>query len=125
MNSIIAAETTLRQCVEQKLMQTAETLFEIFPDMESFGWHQYLDKEQSYRGLNVVESIEKPDISGAQGEYIIKDPGGKQLAVSRALKSIGYKRLIAAFGDQVEVAIYKDLTIEVEHDHNRSMAVEL
>ena len=119
----IQADETYAEHVKDLLIDKAKELFEQFPDMESFGWHQCNKRWVDGRDTVFEESIIKPDISGALGEYIKHDPDHRQLHVAYNLVTMK-KNLMEVFGDGVDVTVYKDLTIEV-NDTNRTMAFEL
>ncbi len=108
--------------VEEHLLEHAKNIFDLYPDMESFGWHQCTERWVDGRNVIFDESIARPDISGALGElYIERDQ--RQNVVSSIL---GFMKdeLREAFGDGVDITVYKDLTIEITDDTHRFVAFE-
>lgn len=98
-------------------------IFSTYPDMESYGWHQCTERWVDGRDITFEESLKKPDISGSLGELYI-DRDGRQKAVAILLVSYPRQSLIEAFGDGIDVTIYKDKTIEITDDTYRPVAYE-
>lgn len=115
----------VKELVTQNLYAHSTHLFAQFPHFTSFGWHQCTERWVDGRYITFAESLQKPDISGALGEFIREDPEGLQKSVADILAAIGPDLLMAAYGDGVDVAIYNDHTIEITNDTNRSMVFEL
>ncbi|WP_394998610.1 hypothetical protein [Acinetobacter sp.] len=98
-------------------------VFSTYPDMESFGWHQCSKRWVDGRDVVFEESLKKPNISGALGEFYI-DPDGRQKAVAMLLASYPIQSFEQAFGDGVDIAVYKDGSIEITDDTYRPLVYE-
>jgi hypothetical protein len=101
----------------------SKLIFSKYPDMESFGWHQCTERWIDGRNIVFEESLKKPNISGALGEFYI-DQDDRQKAVASLLASYPTERLIQAFGDGIDIAVYKDGSIEITDDTNRPVVYE-
>lgn len=144
MSKIAKLKKYIKNEVLKILTEDSKLLFEKHPELTSFGWHQFITEQSRDRFIIFEDSLERPDISGALGEYIYasnSDTYELQSKVADHLREYGTALLETAFGDGIDIAVYKDGSIEItgdseldnyfepvilkKHDINRSMVNEL
>jgi hypothetical protein len=100
--------------VEHILLEGASELFKNNGKLTSFGWFQHTSIDAVNRYIKLENSLYRPDISGALGYMIYPsiDTYPLQQEVAKFLKQFDPVLLHLAFGDQIEITVYNDNTIE-------------
>lgn len=130
-NKLAELKAYVTEEVTRFLLEESKQLFKDHPNMTSFGWHQFINEYSRDRFIEFEESLQRPDISGALGEFIYATNSTYPLQqkVAEFLAPLDKGLLRAAFGDGLDVTIYNDGSIELTPDTNydtyRPVVVEL
>jgi hypothetical protein len=109
-DSLNDLEDLITAQVSSFIIKASKELFDKVPTLVSFGWAQCMAGGGPYeKKYNVFISRHQPDINGVMTDR--HAPESK--AVISFLEQFNNKLLIAAFGDDCEVTIFKDLTFRV------------
>lgn len=115
---IDALKHEVRENILSTLLSEAKVLFDQHPNLTSFGWDQFTTRggNNNAKKFSVYHTLNTPNVNGNIGAKIVGGPEvSLQTEINKAMSKFDIEMLFLGFGDDCEVAIYRDLTYEVNN----------
>lgn len=113
---LLKIERDIQTILRNFVVNSARSLFDSNPTLESFGWQHVTSQGGSFeKKLGLFSSRHQPDINGEPGKHW--DQTAWCQPVIDFLNMFKNELLLLSFGSNCRITINKDLTYKVEHDN--------
>lgn len=115
-NRIESLKHDVKENILNTLLSEAKLIFDKHPSLTSFGWDQFTTRggDRNTKKYSVYHTLNTPNVNGNLGTKIV---GGEEILLQNEINEVMSKfdieMLFIGFGDDCEIAIYRDLTYEV------------
>lgn len=106
---------SIADSLKSQLLEFAAIIFATLPALQSFGWFQFDTTQLNIEPAEYHSTVLQPNINGNDGRELHGTSVVTQIYIAEILQEIDPSLLLIAFGNNVEVCVYRDLSIEINN----------